>query len=355
MKDLGLLSFIVPVFYKDYNSFIYNRAVELINKFSNHPKIEIVIADASKNPNLIAHASNIKIIYTYSGDKVFSPSKARNKAALIATREYLFFYDVDMDYSDNFEFLLFNEIENKLKTNQINFIAIPFLYLTKKGTSIFESKRELKSLKDSFLLGQNDLVESISLNSSAMVMSRDYFIKMGKFDDEFAGHGGEDFHLIHRLCAYNPHSIRNLDYYEDLKTPFIINSKGFRLYMAYYSLPNFFKDLILIHRWHPRPLSNNFYSQKPKNENLLQKKMVEFDTKFKDSIWNSSKSLIDIKSFIVNLLIENGYDPKKYIGFFSYANGVKPIKRPISNKIRKLFLKPKEFFKDIKYIGRIIK
>ncbi|WP_086232206.1 MULTISPECIES: hypothetical protein [Campylobacter] len=64
-----MLSFIVPVFYKDYNSFIYNRAVELINKFSNHPKIEIVIADASKNPNLIAHASNIKIIYTYSGDR----------------------------------------------------------------------------------------------------------------------------------------------------------------------------------------------------------------------------------------------------------------------------------------------
>lgn len=59
----------MPVFYKDYNSFIYDRAVELINKFSNHPKIEIVIADASKNPNLIANAGNIKIIYTYSGDR----------------------------------------------------------------------------------------------------------------------------------------------------------------------------------------------------------------------------------------------------------------------------------------------
>ena len=106
----------------------------MINKFSNHPKIEIVIADASKNPNLIAHASNIKIIYTYSGDKVFSPSKARNKAALIATREYLFFYDVDMDYSDNFEFLLFNEIENKLKTNQINY-TITIKQLTKKSCS----------------------------------------------------------------------------------------------------------------------------------------------------------------------------------------------------------------------------
>lgn len=52
----------MPIFYKYYNSFIYNRAVELINKFSNHPKIEVVIADASKNPNLIANASNIKII-----------------------------------------------------------------------------------------------------------------------------------------------------------------------------------------------------------------------------------------------------------------------------------------------------
>lgn len=350
-----MVSFIVPVFYKDQDSFIYKRAIELINKFSYHSKIEVIIADSSKNPILQTVASNIKIIHTYVGDKVFSPSKARNQAAKIATKKYLFFYDVDMDYSGEFEDLLFSEIDNILETNKSKFIAIPFLYLTQKGTVIFESNKDLALFKNSFLKGQNDLVESISLNSSAMVMSRDYFIKMGKFDDEFAGHGGEDFYLIHCLCAYNPHAIRNLDYYEDLKSPFIINSKGFRLYMAYYSLPNFFKDLILIHRWHPRPLSNNFYSQKPKNENLLQKKMIEFDTKFKNSIWNSSKPLIDIKSFIVNLLIENGYDPKKYIGFFSYANGVKPIKRPISNKIRKLFLKPKEFFKDIKYIGRIIK
>lgn len=350
-----MISFIVPVFYKDRYSFIYQRAVELIDKFSNHPKIEVIIADSSKKPSLIANSDNVKIIYTYSADRVFSPSKARNKAVEVATKEYLFFYDVDMDYSNNFEFLLFKEIEDKLKTNQVNFIAIPFLYLTKKGTYIFESSKNLKILKDNFLLGQNDLVESISLNSSAMVMSKDYFIKMGKFDDEFAGHGGEDFYLIHRLCAYNPHSIKNADYYQDFKTPFIVNSKGFRLYMAYYSLPNFFKDLILIHRWHPRPLSNNFYSQKQKNENLLQKKMIEFDLRFKDSIWNSSKPLIDIKSFIINLLNKNGYDPKKYIGFFSYADGVKPIKRPIGNKIRKLFLKPQEFFKDMKYIGRLIK
>ena len=204
-----------------------------------------------------------------------------------------------------------------------------------------------------FLKGENNLVESISLNSSAMVMSKEYFMFIGGFEDFFAGHGGEDYNFIHQLCANNPHSIRNLDYYDDFKTPFIANAKGFRLYMAYYSLPNFFKNLILIHRWHPRPLNNNFYSQRVKNENLLQEKMKAFDLKFKGQIWKSTEPMPKIRDFIIALMQNYNYDPKKYPGFFSYADGVKPIKRPLSNKIRKLITRPREFFKDIKFIGKL--
>lgn len=350
-----MISFIVPVFYKDNNSFIFKRSLELIDKFTNHPKIEVIIADSSEISNLSTKADNIKILHTYSGDRVFSPSKARNIAVKAATKKYLFFYDVDMDYSSSFETLLFNEIEEVLENKKSNFIAIPFLYLTKKGTSLFESNKVLELFKNSFLKGENSLVESISLNSSAMVMSKEYFMFIGGFEDFFAGHGGEDYNFIHQLCAYNPHSIRNLDYYDDFKTPFVVNAKGFRLYMAYYSLPNFFKNLILIHRWHPRPLNNNFYSQRLKNENLLQEKMKAFDLKFKGQIWKSIEPMPKIRDFIIALMQNYNYDPKKYPGFFSYADGVKPIKRPLSNKIRKLITRPREFFKDIKFIGKLMR
>ncbi|WP_180381672.1 MULTISPECIES: glycosyltransferase [Campylobacter] len=349
-----MVSFIVPVFYKDQDSFIYKRAIELINKFSYHSKIEVIIADSSKNPILQTVASNIKIIHTYVGDKVFSPSKARNQAVKIATKKYIFFYDVDMDYSGEFEDLLFSEIDNILETNKSKFIAIPFLYLTQKGTVIFESNKDLALFKNSFLKGQNDLVESISPNSSAMVMNREYFMEIGEFENIFSGHGGEDFYLIHCLCAHNPHSVKNDDYYTDFKTPFIANAKGFRLYMAYYSLPNFFKNLILVHRWHPRPLSNNFYSQRLRNENLLQEKMKAYDKKFTGLIWQSTTPMPDIEEFIETLMKNYGYDTERYPGFFHYANGVKPIKRPLANKIRKLIIRPREFFADIKFIGRLV-
>lgn len=42
------------------------------------------------------------------------------------------------------------------------------------------------------------------------------------------------------------------------------------------------------------------------------------------------------------------YDIKNYPGFFSYGEGIKARKKPISNKIRKLITRPKDFFKDIK-------
>lgn len=348
-----MISLIVPVFYKNSKSFIVKRALELIQKFKDHPKFEVIIADSSKQPIIDTDAFNIKIIHTYTGDKVFSPSKARNMAVNIASKKYIFFYDVDMDYSDEFESLLFEEIIKTLEANEINFIAMPFLYLTEKGTRLFESCRKLKPFKDSFLRGENHLVETLSLNSSAMVMKKQYFEKIGPLGGEFYGHGGEDYEFIHRLCAYNPHSIRNSDYYTDFKDPFVVNLKGFRLYMAYYSLPNFFKDLVLIHRWHPRPLSNNFYSQRTKNENLLQDKMKAFDKKYKGSIWQSTTPMVDIRTFIKGLMRRYGYDVEKYPGFFSYAKGVKPIKRPLSNKVRKFFMRPKDFFRDIRVVGKL--
>ncbi|MDD6056494.1 MAG: glycosyltransferase [Helicobacter sp.] len=346
-----MISFITPVFYKNTNSHFFTRSLELIEKFYNHPQIELIIADSSKNPKLKTDAKNIKIIYTYENDKVFSPAKAKNKGAKLATKKYLLFFDVDLAYSSEFETLLFSEIKEKLESKKENFIALPFLYLTQSGTKLFEKTKDLKTLKESFLKGENHLVESFAANGSLIVLEKEYFLRLGGYSD-FYGHGGEDFELLHRIFAYNPHSIKNADYYTDFKAPFLAQARGFRYFMAYYSLPNFFKNLILLHRWHPRPLSDNFYSKRPKNENLLLNKMQEFDKLNKDSIWQSKTPLVDIKEFIKNLQINSGYPLEKNPGFFSYKKGVKPLKKPLSNKIRKLILRPKEFFKDIKLFKR---
>ena len=76
--------------------------------------------------------------------------------------------------------------------------------------------------------------------------------------------------------------------------------------------------------------------------------MKQFDEDYKGKIWHSTKPLINLKEYITNLMLQHHYDPKEYPGFFSYAKGVKPPKKSINNKIRKLLTRPKDFFRDIK-------
>ncbi|MBD5165242.1 galactosyltransferase-related protein [Helicobacter sp.] len=348
-----MLSLIIPVFYKNEHSFIYKRAVELIEKFKNKEGFEAIFADSSKAPLLQSPYTNIKIIHTFISEQIFSPAHARNEAAKLATQKYLFFYDVDMDYAAGFEALLLRQIESQLEKGHTKFLSLPFLYLTQEGTKFFEKTRDLQGLKTSFLRGENHWVESLSANSSAIIIEKRYFESLGGFREDFFGHGGEDFEFLHRLAALNPHSIKPEDYYLDVRHQFLGNAKGFRKYLAYYSLPLFFKDLMLLHRWHPRPLTNAFYFRRKPNESLLKEKMQAFDQVNKSEVWLSTTPLQEFKKWITSLMHQYGYTPLEYTGFFSLGKGVKPIKKPIGNKIRKFLTRPKEFFNDMPYLRRL--
>ncbi|CAM2794867.1 glycosyltransferase [Helicobacter burdigaliensis] len=341
-----MITFITPIFYKNKYSYIYKRAKLLIKNFSTLNNIELIIADSSKKPILNSSFKNIKIIHTYTKDKAFSPAKARNQAVSKASHKLIFFYDVDLFF--NFELikkLLF--LGNEILQNKKNFIALPFLYLTKKGSHFLISTNNTTALKQSFLKGENHLIESFAANGSAILLKKEIFLKLGGFKENFLGHGGEDFDFLHRLFAHYPHSAQNTDYYFNQTSQFVANLKGFRNYMARYSLPYFFDNLFLLHLWHPRPFSNPFYFRKESNKILLLESMQNFD-KCNTNIWASTKKLPSIEDFILQLAQEHGYSKDQCIGFFSYGKGIKPPKKPLGNKLRKLFLNPKSFLQDSK-------
>ncbi len=317
-----------------------------MEKFKEKESFEVIFADCSKDSLLTSSYANIKILHSPSKEQIFSPAYARNQAVKCATRKYLFFYDVDMDYSSDFESLLFQEIESKLESGKERFISLPFLYLTREGTRVFEETRDFATLKMSFLKGENHLVESLSANSSAIIIEKQYFETLEGFREDFLGHGGEDFEFLHRLAALNPHSQKSKDYYTDVRHQFLGDAKGFRKYLSFYSLPYFFKGLVLLHRWHSRPLTNAFYFRRKPNEQLLLESMRNFDTQNASCVWQSQKSAQNLKDFILFLMNQNGYKLEDYPGFFQFGKGVKPIKKPLSGKIRKLLTRPKEFFGD---------
>lgn len=334
------ISIISTVCYKNKSHFIYKRALELIEYFKK-TNYEFIIADASKNKILKSNYSNIKIIQI-NYHNPFSPAYARNTAIKKATFNFVMFYDIDMVNSEEF----FMKIENKIKEEMIvknkNFILLPFLYLSKKGTKVFDNYKNLNTLKESYLKGSRELVESISLNSSAMVIKKTYLEKIGLFDISFKGHGGEDFELIHRLIANNPHSKQPDDYYINETSNIISKLKGFRKYMAYYTLPLFFEDLFLVHRWHDRPLFNNFYLKKLNNQDLLVSKMKEYDEK-NDNIWKEEKELLEFELYLKQLCKK--YIVKHSIGLYFCDKKYK--KNKVTSKLRKLISNPKKFFKDI--------
>ena len=191
----------------------------------------------------------------------------------------------------------------------------------------------------------------MALNTSLIVLKKEYFYKIGKFDESFYGHGGEDFEFLHRLVSFNPHCIKNKDYYINEVSQFPAQYKGFRNYMAYYSLEYFFSDLLLIHRWHPRSLFNKFYMKKVKNHNLLVTRMEAYDNNpiIKSKIWQSQNKCEDLTVYILELQKQYNYDPEKYFGLFRYRDNVK-LNKPISNKLRKLIINPKKFFEDMKLL-----
>jgi len=353
-----MISFIVPVFYKNKNSYIVQRAKAIIDFFEKYKELELIIADASKWHLLNSKFPNIQILNVNYNKGEFSPAIVRNLAVEKATKKYLFFLDVDLSFSELFLDTLKSEINQQLVENRKKFLMLPCLYLSPKGTKIYEHSKNkieiINEFRESLLLGENKFVERLAINTSAIVLEKEYFIKIGKFSEDFFGHGGEDFEFIHRLMSLSPYFVRNEEeYYYDKVEQFPINYKGFRKYMAYYSFEYIFSDLVLVHKWHERALMNFFYMKRNRNENLLIKKMKAYDSKHRKSAWKATNRPINYQQFLKNLLQQHGYTADRYIGLYKYGDSVK-IQRPMSAKIRKLITRPIQFFLDIKWIKKLL-
>jgi len=343
-----MISFIVPVRYlkEDY---VYKRALELISLFETFDKdVELVISDASKIKMLHTDSEKIKIVNLEYTSGIYSPAKARNACIEYCTKEFLFFLDVDLAFSEVFIISLFDIVKEKILSARAQFIMLPCLYLSELGTKQFDKslnkKKTIDLFRDSYIYGNNIYVERLAINTSAIVLRRKYFIEIGMFSEDFSGHGGEDFELLHRLASYNPHSMKNHDYYYDKVEQFIVNYKGFRQYLSLYAFEYFFSDLLLVHRWHKRELFNRFYMKRVGNENLLIQKMKQHD--LNNYLWNSKKPFVNYQEYLEFLLLSHGYDVTQAIGFKRLKDN-NIIKGPLDAKIRKLITRPKLFFIDM--------
>jgi len=230
------------------------------------------------------------------------------------------------------------------------FKMYPCLYLTKEETERFDG--DFQGCLESFLRGENHRVEGIALASSCLLMNREWFLQLGGFDERFVGHGGEDLELIDRLTRHYPIGPRPDDYALNIKAQHPGDYQGFRRYFSYYALPHLFAGRFLVHQWHPRPLTHPYHRRRAGNDAMLEQMLALPDDQRPPLrgpvVPNPALGgvLPDFREWMIGLQEAAGYPVADYPGLLRWQEGV-TRRRPLWRKIRKLYLNPVAFFRDM--------
>lgn len=296
----------------------------------------------------------------------FAPGIARNLGAQAARGDYLLFYDVDLVSDDDF----IPAIERWIAEprSPADFLMIPCLYATRAATRLLShGPVDLAPYLASYLAGENHLIDNIAVSTSTIVVSRAHFLRLGGNRPEYQGHGCEDFDLLHRLASYAPLGARPDDYYLDERNRFPADYRGFRAYLARYSLPLLFGGPLTAHLWHPRPVVRQYFRQRQKNEALLQANMRAHDaggaiqaplagvdgpppSATLPPPWRTTAPAPGpMRDFIRELLVAARRDPDHAIGLARWKPGVGQPQGKRRGKLKKLITRPRQFFEDSKH------
>ncbi|EAK9927776.1 glycosyltransferase [Campylobacter jejuni] len=277
---MPLLSVIIPFGLSKERPYIEERIIEKAKYFKSDENIEFIFVEgySSKNHELKNFIqANHHIYLKDTEQKAFSQGKCRNLGASYAHSNVLLFLDVDCYISlDNFEKIL-KLIQIKNISQNINaLIVLPVVYLNK------EANEKLKQYDDKFwdILIQEDLFTAKNTwvkffapsSTSSIVINKYQFLRLGGNDENFIGHGYEDFDLFARIlkaCVSFEKMPTNLSY--DARNWNFFNFKGFRSWFSLLGYEACFYGIYMYHFYHIEPNQNAYMQNKDKNHQLFYK------------------------------------------------------------------------------------
>ncbi|EFS3143548.1 capsular biosynthesis protein [Campylobacter coli] len=259
----------------------------------------------------ITKKSNVKLVSGKFYTKLVCQSLLRNRAVERCSSEFIYLMDVDCLFDEE----LSDSCIDDVKSDKTPFIILFCLYLSRKGSrEIFKYTRE--EMFDKYISFRKDLYLHLASPSANIFMKKtDYFV-VGGFDEEFIGHGGEDFEFMIKLALYKNmiKPTKDLMLNKFYKAPLL--SEGFRKYLAFNGLPYFFDKKIVFHLHHSRNKLYGYFKQYCKNSDLLQEKI-----KFNSNLEENEDSLIEFyeqlcKKHNVGIdkysVLFDSYKPKKF-------------------------------------------
>jgi len=196
-------------------------------------------------------------------------SVLRNRAFDGTETEFLILLDVDIwpDYS------IIEKYLNNLVQNQSPFEILPCLYLTKFGSkALTTSKASISELKEKFFnYSRKEFLHLASPSSITLLRSIDYE-RIGGFDEDYAGHGYEDFDFLIRLADAHNMLAAGRDFLHDRSARSPLFSVGFRRSLGELCIHKLIEKDFVFHIYHEKSNPKDYSNDRLSNYNIFKQK-----------------------------------------------------------------------------------
>lgn len=265
------LSIVIPLDFHRRSWDFYRRVKRFVHMFAGQSVQLIFGCNAAPQfwvkclQRLIAKHANMHVCLVAA--EASSLSKLRNAAIAAVKTKYVMFLDIDIVPDLNLVDLAYRQTLNHPK--QIS--MFPCLYLSKQGSKLIYKQSAQKFIEQYFDF-RRDLILHLAFPSSIVIADLASVREIGGFDEQFVGHGYEDFDFMLRLF----HHKGLIEYSTDILVdePYLapLMSVGLRAVLAKPFLESLIQPVYFLHQFHKKDKDEDYYKKRIQNKDLFFKK-----------------------------------------------------------------------------------
>lgn len=268
------VSIVIPVDLNYRSQDILQRIKTLVKTTARHP-VRIILgcnaqpaAEVRKLEKMIASHAHISLVLDQSASGHLS--RLRNIALAQVQTRYVFFLDIDIHFN-------LQQIRNALAQVQqhpAQLCMYPCLYLSKKGSKQIR-RLSLAAFKQAYYDFRRDLILHLAFPSSIIVTDLKSVQAIQGFDEQFIGHGYEDFDFMLRLFRHKGLIDDQPDLLIDQTYLAPMMATGFRAILAKSQLEQLLQKEYFVHIYHAKDKQSLYHQQRQTNQQRFEMKLKQ--------------------------------------------------------------------------------
>lgn len=265
------LTIVIPLDFHRRSWDLYRRVKRFVHTFAGQPVQLIFGCNAAPKfwvhclQRLIARHANIQLCLVDA--EASSLAKLRNAAIAAVKTTYVLFLDVDIVPDRHLVDLAYQQVIHQPK--QIG--MFPCLYLSKQGSKLIY-KQSAQEFIEKFFDFRRDLILHLAFPSSIVLTDLASVREIGGFDEQFIGHGYEDFDFMLRLFHYKGLIKYSADILVDEPYLAPLMSVGLRAVLAKPFLDSLIQPVYFVHQFHKKDKEEGYYKKRDLNKNKFIEK-----------------------------------------------------------------------------------